>query len=83
MIRVRLKYTSDLGYDWLEKEVLMDESNYQSVIDEYVGENKDKANALSDKWDIDGNGDELFLNFIIVDRNPTLFRMIDNYMDDI
>lgn len=82
-MRVRLKYTSDLGFDWLEKEVLMDESNYQSVIDEYVKENKDKANALSDKWDLDGNSDELYLNFIIVDRNPTLFRMIDNYMDDI
>jgi hypothetical protein len=83
MKKVILHWTSsDGGFDWFEKEYFMDEINYESIIDEYYSETKSQADALSDKWEIDGNPDPLYLNFTIIDKSPWLFKLIDNYMED-
>ena len=81
-MKVILCYTSESGgYDWLEKEYRMDQINFKDVIQEYVQENKDKAKALSDKWEIDGNPDPLYLNFRMEEMDVTLFRLIDQYRE--
>lgn len=81
-MKVILCYTSENGgFDWLEKEYMIDEINFEGIIQEYVQENKPKAQALSDKWEINGDSDPLYLNFRMDRDNPTLFRLIDEYMD--
>jgi hypothetical protein len=78
MTKVTLCYTAENAYsDWLEDTYTMDESNYTDTIDRYVKENKDKANALSYKWE----DDKPYLNFKMDRGNLTLFRLIDEYMD--
>jgi hypothetical protein len=84
MIKVKLCYTAEnADSDWLEKECMMDEINYEGVIREYVQENKSKAKLLSDKWEVNGDSDSLYLNFRMNRDNPILFRLIDQYMEDL
>jgi hypothetical protein len=81
-MKIILCYTSENGgFDWLEKEYMMDEINFEEIIQEYVQENKTKAKELSDKWEINGEPDPLYLNFRMSGINKTLFRLIDKYMD--
>ena len=83
-MKVVLCYTSENGgFDWLEKEYMMDEINFEGIIQEYVQENKAQAQALSDKWEMNGDPDPLYLNFKMERGNPTMFRLIDNYMEDL
>jgi hypothetical protein len=82
MEKVKLCWTSsDGGYDWLEKEYQLDEITLEGVIKEYWIKTKAEANALSDKWELDGQPDPLYLNFRMDKGNPILFRLIDNYME--
>jgi hypothetical protein len=60
----------------------MDEFNYRSVIDEYVKEYQPKADALFAKWELEGYPDPLYLDFILVERDLSLSKMIDDYMED-
>ena len=83
-MKVILCYTSENGgFELLEKEYEMDEINFAGIIREYVRENKPKSQALSDKWEINGDPDPLFLNFRMDGINPTLFRLIDGYLDNL
>ncbi len=85
MKKVILHWTSsDGGFGkWLEKEYFMNETNYKEIINQYYSETKMQAQALSDKWDIDGNPDTLYLDFTLIDISPDLFGLIDNHMEDI
>lgn len=81
-MKIILCYTSENGgFDWLEKEYMMDDINFEGIIREYVHENKSSAQALSDKWAANGDPDPLYLNFRMDRGNPGLFRLIDNYME--
>ena len=82
MTKVTLCWTSENGeFDWMEKVVMIDEINFGGVIREYWNETKIRANALSEKWESNGDPDPLYLNFRINRPNPILFRLIDGYMD--
>jgi hypothetical protein len=82
MTKVILCWTSiDGGFDWLLKETQIDEINMEGVIREYWIETKSQAKALSDKWELDGNPDPLYLNFRMDKGNSMLFRLIDQYME--
>ena len=83
MKKIILCWTSDNGYDWLEKETRLDLNNYRTVIDEYYNETKEQAHALSDKWELNGTPDPLFLNFKSTDIHSSLPILINRYMDDI
>jgi hypothetical protein len=81
-MKVILCYTSENGgFDWLEKEYMIDDINFEGIIQEYIHENKSSAQALSDKWAMNGDPDPLYLNFRMDRGNPSLFRLIDNYME--
>ena len=82
MTKVKLCYTAEnADSDWLEKEYMMDEINYEGIIQEYVQENKKESHLISYKWDVDGDSDPLYLNFRMDRSNPILFRLIDQYME--
>lgn len=81
MKQVLLHYTSN-GYEWLAKEVLMDEFNYRSVIDEYVKEYQPKADALFAKWELEDYPDPLYLDFTMKLDDIKLFTKVDNYIED-
>jgi hypothetical protein len=82
MKKVILCYTaSNADSDWFEKDVMLDESNYKDVIDDYIKDNEKSAIALQTKWEINGDGDPLYLNFRMFHNNPELFRLIDQYME--
>jgi hypothetical protein len=84
MTKVTLCWTSaDGGYDWMEKTVALDEINFEGLIREYWSETKIRANALSRKWESDGNPDPLYLNFRMDKPNPMLFWLIDGYMESL
>jgi hypothetical protein len=82
MTKVKLCYTAEnADSDWLIDSFTMDEFNYKDKINRYVKENIEDAKQLSNKWELDGNPDPLYLNFRMDRSNPILFRLIDNYMD--
>jgi hypothetical protein len=84
MIKVKLCYTAEnADSDWLMDSFTMDEFNYKDKINRYVKENIEDAKQLSNKWELDGNPDPLYLNFRMDRSNPMLFRLIDQYMDSI
>ena len=84
MTKVRLCYTAEnADSDWLIDVFTMDEFNYKDKIDRYVKESIEEAKQLSNKWELDGNPDPLYLNFRMDRSNPILFRLIDQYMDSI
>ena len=83
-MKVILCYTAgNADSDWLEKEYEMDEINFEGIIREYVRENKSKAQALSDKWDRNGDPDPLFLNFRMDVGNLSLYHLIDICIEDL
>lgn len=78
MTKVKLCYTAEnADSDWLEKEYMMDEINYIGCINEYEESVRIERNRIDMKWD----DDKLYLNFRMDRSNPTLFRLIDNYME--
>lgn len=80
MVKVKLCYTAhNADSDWFEREVLLDETNYEDVIRDYVEEFKEKAEQLNNKW---LGEDILYLNFRMEYINPTMFRLIDNFIED-
>ena len=82
MTKVVLKWMSiDGGFEWLEQEVYLDESNYNEIIDTYQSETSGQAAALSDKWERDGNPDPLYLDFDMDHSNGDLVRMVFNYIN--
>jgi hypothetical protein len=84
MTKVKLCYTAEnADSDWLMDSFTMDEFNYKDKINRYVKENIEDAKQLSNKWELDGNPDPLYLNFRMDRSNPMLFRLIDQYMDSI
>jgi hypothetical protein len=84
MTKVKLCYTAEnADSDWLIDSFTMDEFNYKDKINRYVKENIEDAKQLSNKWELDGNPDPLYLNFRMDRSNPMLFRLIDQYMDSI
>lgn len=82
MTKVTLRWMSiDGGFEWLEKEVYLDESNYKEIIDAYYDETSAPAAALSDKWERDGNPDPLYLDFDMDHSNSDLVRAVFNYVN--
>ena len=78
-MKVTLCYTAlNVGSDWLEKEYMIDDINYIGCINEYVESVRIERIRIDSKWDDD---DKLYLNFRMDSGNPTLFRLIDNYME--
>ena len=78
MTKVTLCYTAhNADSDWLEKEYMLDETNYIGCINEYEELVRIDRKRLDMKWD----DDSLYLNFRMDRVNPTLFRLIDKYME--
>ena len=78
MTKVKLCYTAhNADSDWLEKEYMMDETNYIGCINEYEESVRIERKRIDMKWD----NDSLYLNFRMARPNPTLFRLIDQYME--
>ena len=79
MKKVILHFTSN-GFEWFCREVLIDESNYQSVIDQYVAEFKPKADSLFAKWELEGWPDPLYLDFTMsYSDDVDLYHKISKY----
>jgi hypothetical protein len=78
MTKVNLCYTAhNADSDWLEKEYMMDEINYIGCINEYEELVRIERKRIDMKWE----DDLLYLNFRMDRSNPTLFRLIDQYME--
>jgi hypothetical protein len=78
MTKVILCYTAhNADSDWLEKEYMMDEINYIGCINEYEELVRIERKRIDMKWE----DDLLYLNFRMDRSNPTLFRLIDQYME--
>ena len=78
MTKVKLCYTTNTDSDFLIDVFTIDEVNYKDKIDRYVKENIEDAKKMSDVFE---NDDSLYLNFRMDKSNPTLFRLIDDYME--
>jgi hypothetical protein len=78
MIKVKLCYTAhNADSDWLEKECMLDETNYIGCINEY----EESVRIERKSMDMIMMDDSLYLNFRMDRSNPTLFRLIDQYME--
>jgi hypothetical protein len=78
MTKVTLCYTAEnADSDWLEKEYMLDEINYIGCINEYEELVRIERKRIDMKWE----DDSLYLNFRMDKSNPTLFRLIDQYME--
>jgi|688.fasta_scaffold1433391_2 hypothetical protein len=78
MTLVKLCYTAhNADSDWLEKEYMMDDINYIGCINEYEESVRIDRKRLDMKWE----DDSLYLNFRMDRSNPSLFRLIDQYME--
>jgi hypothetical protein len=82
-MKVKLCYTAEnADSDWLVDIFEMNQSNYMEIINRYHSTHQSQADALSRKWELDGNPDPLYLNFrSIRGKDILLFRLIDQYMD--
>jgi len=75
---VKLCYTAEnADSDWLEKEYMMDDINYIGCINEYEELVRIERKRIDMKWE----DDSLYLNFRMDRSNPSLFRLIDQYME--
>ena len=78
MTKVTLCYTAEnADSEWLEKEYMLDEINYIGCINEYEELVRIERKRINMKWE----DDRLYLNFRMDKSNPTLFRLIDQYME--
>lgn len=78
---IKLLYRTDTGLDWLEEIVEVNEFNYMTAIDNYIEKNQQKADALEDRWQ--ANGEDVVLIFDIepVDTSYSdeLFKRVYTY----
>jgi hypothetical protein len=84
-MKIKLQYTTNTGYEWLEEVVEVNEFNYMNVISNYVEKNQQKANALENKWQSDGEEVELSLDVepINTDFSNELFKRIYTYVENL
>ena len=84
-IQVKLQYTTNTGFEWLEETVEVNEFNYMKVIRNYVKKNQRKANALKNKWQSDGEEVELSLDVepINTDFSNKLFKRVYIYVENL
>jgi hypothetical protein len=84
-MKIKLQYTTNTGYEWLEEVVEVNEFNYMNVIDDYIKRNQQQANALENKWQSDGEEVELFLDVepINTDFSNELFKRIYTYVENL
>ena len=84
-MKIKLQYTTNTGYEWLEEVVEVNEFNYMDVIDDYIKRNQQQANALEKRWQSDGEEVELFLDVepIDTDFSNELFKRIYTYVENL
>ena len=84
-MKIKLQYTTNTGYEWLEEVVEVNEFNYMNVIDDYIKRNQQQANALEKKWQSDGEEVVLFLDVepINTDFSNELFKKVYTYVQNL
>lgn len=84
-MKIKLQYTTNTGFEWLEEVVEVNEFNYMNVIINYVKKNQRKANALEKKWKYGGEEVELFLDVepINTDFRNELFKRVYTYVENL
>ena len=78
MYEVKLMFITNLGCEWLEEVVKVNEQNYKDVINDYFKSNNTKAQSLVDKWRRNGEYEGLYLNVENISAPMVLYREIDN-----
>ena len=78
MYEVKLMFITNLGCEWLEEVVKVNEQNYKDVINDYFKSNNTKAQSLVDKWRRNGEDEDLYLNVENISAPMVLYREIDN-----
>lgn len=84
-MKIKLQYTTDAGFEWLEEVVEVNESNYMKVVNDYVERNQHKADSLEAKWQKNGEDVRLFLDIEPIDTNLSkeLFKRVYTHVDNL
>jgi hypothetical protein len=84
-IQIKLQYITATGCEWLEEIVEVNESNYLNIIDKYVKESQQKADALETKWQSNGEDEYLYLNVEPIDVGyiDELFKKVYTYVENL
>jgi hypothetical protein len=84
-IQIKLQYITVTGCEWLEEIVEVNESNYLNIIDKYVKESQQKADALETKWQSNGEDEYLYLNIEPIDVGyiDELFKKVYTYVENL
>ena len=79
---IKLYYMNPLCCEWLESQFVIDDSNYEEIINAYVKLNNPIAERLSDKWEANGETDcRLFVCVDNVSVSHELYVKCVNLVD--